>query len=221
MRSVERIFQNRREAGAILGGQLLSEYGSRSDVVVLAIPRGGVPIGFEIAQVLHAPLDVLVVRKLGVPGHEELAMGAIATGEVTVVNREVVQALSIPETELLRVEALEQLELNRRELSYRGNRSPMPVHGKIVIIVDDGLATGSTMRAAVMATRQREPAKVVVAIPVSSIEACDRLMVGADEVVCVQTPYDFSGVGQWYQNFEPTSDTEVRELMEHAMRAHS
>ena len=162
---VDRIFQNRREAGAILGQRLLSEYGDRSDIVVLAIPRGGVPVGFEIAQALHATLDVLVVRKLGVPGHEELAMGAIATGEVTVVNREVVQALSIPETELLRVKALEQLELNRRELAYRGSGAPLPVHGKIVIIVDDGLATGSTMRAAVMATRQREPAKVVVGSP--------------------------------------------------------
>jgi putative phosphoribosyl transferase len=218
---VERIFLNRREAGAVLGQRLLSEYGDRSDIVVLAIPRGGVPVGFEIAQALHAPLDVLVVRKLGVPSHEELAMGAIATGEVTVVNREVVQALSIPETEILRVKALEQIELNRRELAYRGSRSPLPVHGKTVIIVDDGLATGSTMRAAVMATRQREPAKVVVAVPVSSIEACDRLMVGADEVVCVQTPSDFSGVGQWYQDFVPTSDAEVRELMEHALRAHS
>ena len=221
MTVVDRIFQHRREAGTVLGRRLLPEYGDRSDIVVLAIPRGGVPVGFEIAQVLHAPLDVLVVRKLGVPGHEELAMGAIATGEVTVVNREVVQALSIPETELLRVKALEQLELDRRELAYRGSRSPLPVHGKTVIIVDDGLATGSTMRAAVMATRQREPAKVVVAVPVSSIEACDRLMVGADEVVCVQTPSDFSGVGQWYQDFVATSDAEVRELMEHAMRAHS
>ena len=207
--------------GADLGRRLLSEYGNRLDTVVLAIPRGGVPVGFEIAQALHAPLDVLVVRKLGVPGHEELAMGAIATGEVSVVNREVVQALAILETELLRVKALEQLELQRRELAYRGSRPPLPVHGMTVIIVDDGLATGSTMRAAVMATRQREPAKVVVAVPVSSIEACDRLMTGADEVVCVQTPSDFSGVGQWYQDFTPTSDTEVRELMEHAMRAHS
>ncbi len=218
---MDRLFKNRREAGAILGERLLSEYRGRSDIVVLAIPRGGVPVGFEIAQMLHAPMDVLVIRKLGAPGHEELAMGAIATGEVSVVNREVVQALSIPETDLIRVKALEQIELNRRESLYRDGHLPIPVHGKTVIIVDDGLATGATMRTAVIATRQREPAKVVVAVPVSPIEVCDRLMVAADEMVCVQTPHEFLGVGQWYEDFEAPSDTEVRDLLvEHGMRAH-
>ena len=191
----------------------LAEYRDREDVVVLALPRGGVPVAHEVARALHVPFDVYVVRKLGVPGHEELAMGAIATGGVRQVNRDVVEALGIPKTVLDAVAATEQTELERREQAYRGSRAPIPLTGKTVILVDDGLATGSTMRAAVMSVRQQQPARVIVAVPVGAVSTCADLATEADDVVCVRTPEPFVAVGLWYRDFSPTSDHEVRTIL--------
>jgi predicted phosphoribosyltransferase len=182
-------------------------------VVVLGLPRGGVPIAYEIARALGVPFDVFVVRKLGVPGHEELAMGAIATGGVRQINRDVVDALGIPGNVIDAVAEREQLELERREQTYRGNRGPLLLAGKIVILVDDGLATGSTMRAAVMAARQQQPSRVIVAVPVGAPSTCADLATEADDVVCVRTPDPFVAVGLWYRDFTPTTDHEVRTLL--------
>jgi predicted phosphoribosyltransferase len=206
-------FQDRTDAGRQLAGKL-RQYADRPDVVVLALPRGGVPVGFEVAQALHAPLDVFLVRKLGLPEQPELAMGAIATGGVRVVNDEVVGRLRIPDDVIEAVFRQELHELKRRELRYRGDRPAPSVRGKTVILVDDGLATGSTMRAAVAALRRQGPTRIVVAVPVGAAETCSDLQQEADEVVCARTPEPFYAVGLWYQDFGQTSDEEVRELLE-------
>jgi predicted phosphoribosyltransferase len=210
-------YQDRRHAGRVLAAAL-QKYAGRRDVVVLAIPRGGVPVAYEIATRLGVPLDVFVVRKLGLPGHEELAMGAIASGGVLVLNRSVVEQLAISEATLQRVIAKEQAELERRERMYRQDRPPLDVTGKICILVDDGLATGSTMRAAIAALRQRGAHEIVVAVPIAAPSTCEELESVADEVVCAATPEPFHAVGLWYADFEQTTDDEVRELLEAAAR---
>jgi predicted phosphoribosyltransferase len=205
-------FRDRREAGRLLAARL-SAYANRPDVVVLALPRGGVPVAAEVARALGAPLDVFVVRKLGVPGHEEFAFGAIATGGVRVLNEDVVRALQIPDRVIDAVAAREQEELARRERVYRGDRPPLDVRGRTVILVDDGLATGATMHAAIRALRQQQPARIVVAVPTASPEACDELKRVVDDVVCATTPDPFYAVGLWYEDFSQTTDEEVRELL--------
>ena len=205
-------FADRVEAGQVLAAKLLA-YRDREDVLVLALPRGGVPVAAEVARALDVPFDVFVVRKLGVPGHEELAMGAIASGGVRQINRDVVDALGIPENVIDAVAALEQVELVRREQAYRGDRPPLSLVGKTIILVDDGLATGSTMRAAIVAARQQQPARVIVAAPVGAVSACADLATEADDVVCVRTPEPFVAVGMWYRDFTPTTDDEVRSLL--------
>ena len=191
----------------------MTEYAGRSDVLVLALPRGGVPVAFEVARALRAPLDIFLVRKLGVPGQEELAMGAIASGGVRVVNEDVVRHLGIPPEVIDAVAAREQGELERRERAYRDERPAPDVRGRTVMLVDDGLATGSTMRAAALALRQKGPARVVVAVPVASREACAEFRGEVDDVVCAATPEPFMGVGRWYEDFSQTTDEEVRELL--------
>jgi putative phosphoribosyl transferase len=205
-------FQDRVEAGQQLAERLLG-YRDRDDVVVLALPRGGVPVAHQLSLALGVPFDVFVVRKLGVPGHEELAMGAIATGGIRVINDDVVVPLGIPSTVVDSVAGSEQIELERREQLYRGTRAPMGLANKIVILVDDGLATGSTMRAAVVAARQHHPARVIVAVPVGAPSTCAALAHDADEVVCLRMPDPFVAVGIWYRDFAPTSDDEVRDLL--------
>jgi putative phosphoribosyl transferase len=212
------MFRDRREAGRVLAG-LLTEYRDIPDIIVLGLPRGGVPVAFEVAIALQAPLDVMIVRKLGVPGHEELAMGAIASGGVQIINDDIVRHAGITAAVLASVAADERMELARRERTYRGERAPLPVKGKIAILVDDGLATGSTMRAAVMALRAMRPARILVAVPVAALDACAALKAEADEVVCAFTPSLFYGVGQWYEDFAQTTDGEVRDLLEKAVTA--
>ena len=216
-----RRFENRTEAGRLLG-EKLKAYANRPDVIVLALPRGGVPVAYEVARALQSPLDILVVRKLGVPGEEELAMGAIASGGVRVVNERVAYFLNIPDEVIDRVALREQRELERRERLYRGERPPLSVRGRTVILVDDGLATGSTMRAAVRALKQLDPAEVVVAAPVAARATCDefRTELGAP-CVCWMTPEPFDGVGGWYEDFSQTTDAEVRDLLERAAQAES
>ena len=194
----------------------LGAYADRPDVLVLALPRGGVPVAYEVAERLKAPLDLFLVRKLGVPGHEELAMGAIASGGVRVTNDDVVNYLRIPGEVIDVVAAEEQRELERRERAYRGDRPPPDVRGKTVILVDDGLATGSTMRAAAAALREQGPARIVVAVPVSAPETCGEFRAEVDEIVCAMTPQPFRGVGMWYEDFSQTTDEEVRELLARA-----
>jgi predicted phosphoribosyltransferase len=206
-------FRDRVEAGELLADSLV-QYRDRDDVVVLALPRGGVPVAREIARSLGVPFDVYVVRKLGVPGHEELAMGAIASGGVRLVNDEVVNALGIPANVIDAVARSEQIELERRDKLYRGDRSPIGLTNKTIILVDDGLATGSTMRVAVMAVRQQQPARVIVAVPVGAPSTCAGLAREADEVICLRAPEPFVAVGLWYRDFTPTSDQEVRSLLE-------
>ena len=205
-------FADRAEAGELLA-ERLTAYRDRDDVVVLALPRGGVPVAREVARALGVRLDVYVVRKLGVPGHEELAMGAIATGGVRLLNHDVIDALGIPMNVIDAVAAREQQELARREQTYRGGRGPIALTNKTVILVDDGLATGATMRAAVMAARQQQPARVIVAVPVGAASTCADLAAEADDVVCVRTPDPFVAVGLWYRDFTPTTDHEVRSLL--------
>lgn len=205
-------FVDRFDAGRVLASRLMA-YADRPDVVVLALPRGGVPVGFEVARALGAPLDVLLVRKLGVPGQEELAMGAIASGGIRVLNRDVVEGLRIPPAVIDRVAALERRELERRDREYRDGRPAPDVRDKIVILVDDGLATGATMRAGLVALRVQQPKKLIAAVPVAPASTCQELRAFADEVVCVETPTPFYGVGMWYDTFSPTSDDEVRELL--------
>jgi putative phosphoribosyl transferase len=211
-----RAFQDRREAGRALGAAL-RKYAGRRDIVVLALPRGGVPVAYEVARVLGAPLDLFLVRKLGTPGHRELAMGAIASGGIRVLNDDVVRWYGIPQDSIEAVAREEERELLRRERAYREGREPVPIEARIAILVDDGLATGSTMRAAVKAVRQLRPSAVVVAVPVGARETCDELSAIADEVVCVRTPEPFAAVGQWYLDFDQTTDEEVQRLLsEHA-----
>jgi predicted phosphoribosyltransferase len=208
----ERDFRGRRDAGRVLA-TLLQHYRGRDDVIVLALPRGGVPVGYEVARALGAPLDVFLVRKLGVPGHEEFAMGAIASGGAVVIDDDVVRALGIPPPVIERVAEQEARELARRERAYRGDR-PMPdIAGKTVILVDDGLATGSSMRAAIQALRRRGPARIVVAVPAAPESTCRELEAEVDEVVCATTPSPFFAVGQAYWDFSQTTDDEVRELL--------
>jgi putative phosphoribosyl transferase len=208
-------FHDRHHAGQALAGRL-ARYARRPDVLVLALPRGGVPVGYEVARALGAPLDVFLVRKLGVPGQEELAMGALASGGVLVRNPDVIAALDIADDVLYSVAGREQQELRRRERLFRGDRPAPAVTRRTVILVDDGLATGSTMRAAVAALRRLDPARVVVAVPVGAAETCDELAGEADEVVCAQTPAPFMAVGMWYEDFTQTTDEEVRQLLEQA-----
>ncbi|OLE50802.1 MAG: phosphoribosyl transferase [Acidobacteria bacterium 13_1_20CM_3_53_8] len=207
------IYRDRIEAGKRLA-EKLTEYANRADVLVLALPRGGVPVAFEVARALHAPLDIFLVRKLGVPGHPELAMGAIATGGVRVLNDDVVNYLDVPGEVIDAVAASEQRELERRERLYRGTRPAPDVKGKTVILVDDGLATGSTMRAAAAALRQQKPTRIVVAVPVSAVQTCDEYRMGVDEIICAVTPEPFHAVGLWYKDFSQTTDEEVRHLLE-------
>ncbi|MGH9928308.1 MAG: phosphoribosyltransferase [Pyrinomonadaceae bacterium] len=213
-----KVFRDRSEAGQFLA-EKLDEYSNRPDVIVLALPRGGVPVAYEVAKRLHAPLDVFVVRKLGVPGYEELAMGAIASGGVRVLNLDVVSYLGIEDVVIDEVAARELRELQRRELLYRGAHASLDVAGRTVIIVDDGLATGSTMRAAVKALRQKHAKKIVVAVPVGARETCDSFTTEADTVaVCAITPEPFQAVGLWYQDFLQTTDDEVRTLLARAQQ---
>jgi predicted phosphoribosyltransferase len=214
------VFRDRAEAGAQLATRL-ADYANRSDVIVLALPRGGVPVAFEVACVLHVPLDVFLVRKLGVPGHEELAMGAVASGGVRVLNHEVVEALHISHQAIESVSKEELRELERRERAYRGSRPPPDLRGRTVILVDDGLATGSSMRAAVAAVRQQDPQRVVVAVPTAAQETCEDFRREVDEMVCLTTPEPFYAVGLWYQDFSQTSDEQVSELLERAAQATS
>lgn len=209
------LFQDRVEAGQKLA-EKLERYAHQDDVLVLGLPRGGVPVAWEVARALGAPLDVFLVRKLGLPGHEELAMGAIASGGVRVLNEDLMQRLPIPESIINAVAEKEQQELGRRERLYRGDRPPLDVHGKTVILIDDGLATGSTMRAAVAALRKQDPARLVVAVPVGAPETCAEFRSEADEVICATMPEPFYAVGYWYGNFDPTSDEVVRALLAQA-----
>lgn len=207
-----RIFQDRHEAGEILAGKI-DKYASRADVIVLGLPRGGVPVAYEIAKRLRAPLDVFIVRKLGVPGFEELAAGAIASGGARVFNDDVMRALPNAMQIIDEVMDREEAEIVRREKLYRGDRPPLDVTNKIVILVDDGLATGATMRAAVKALRERGAAKIVVAVPVGAPETCRALESLADETICATAPEYFHAVGQFYENFSQTTDDEVRDLL--------
>ena len=211
-------FRDRHDAGRRLAA-ILGRYAGREDVLVLALPRGGVPVGYEVARALGVPLDAMQVRKLGVPGHEELAMGAIASGGVRVLSESVVEALSIPERVIATVAAAEEQELDRRERTYREGRPFPEVRGRTVILVDDGLATGSTMRAAAAALRAQGAGRLVAAVPVAPKETCDALRGLMDDVVCAVTPEPFLAVGEWYDDFSQTSDADVRNLLRLAARS--
>jgi putative phosphoribosyl transferase len=210
-------FRDRLQAGQLLSRKL-ARYADRTDVIVLALPRGGVPVGYEVAKALHAPLDVFLVRKLGVPGQEELAMGAIATGGLRVLNEEVVRAMGISPRVIDAVAARESCELARRDQLYRGSRTAPKVTGRTVILVDDGLATGSTMRAAIGALQQEKPGRMVVAAPVAAAPTCQELANEVDEMVCYATPEPFYSVGFWYEDFSQTTDIEIRDLLERAAK---
>ena len=210
------LFRNRADAGRRVAAKLTA-YAGRNDVMVLALPRGGVPVGFEVARALGAPMDLFLVRKLGVPGREELAMGALASGGVRILNDEVIRALNIADEVIEAVTAKEQLELARRDRAYRDDRPSPDVRGQIVVLVDDGLATGSTMRAAATALRAMDPARVVIAVPVGSAATCAELRGAADEVICAETPEPFYAVGLWYSDFTQTTDDEVRDLLERSV----
>ena len=209
---METRYHNRTEAGLVLAS-MLTTYTNRKDVLVLALPRGGVPVAYEVARALHVPLDVFLVRKLGVPGHEELAMGAIATGGIRVINEDVVHSLHIPPHVLDAVAFREERELERRERLYRDDRPVPVVRDQTVILIDDGLATGATMRAAVQALRVQAPAKIIVAVPVAAYIVYHQFRAEVDEIICAQIPEIFYGVGWWYEDFSQTSDQEVRELL--------
>jgi putative phosphoribosyl transferase len=208
-------FENRIQAGQLLG-QALTGYAKRTDVIVLALPRGGVPVGFEIARIIDAPLDIMLVRKLGTPGQEELAMGAIASGGLCVLNPDIVAAIDISQEEIEAATIIERQELERREHAYRGAQPPPAVEDHCVILVDDGLATGASMLAAVAALKQRKPASIVVAVPVAPAETVLRLQGEADDVVCLAMPEPFWAVGRWYREFTQTSDDEVKSLLKRA-----
>ncbi len=209
------VFRDRKQAGELLARKL-TKYANREDVVVLAIPRGGVPVGFEVARALHAPLDVFIVRKLGVPWQEELAFGAVATGGIRVLDEQIVESLHVTPEQIEKVTERENQELQRREQVYRGKRAALAVKGKLVLLVDDGIATGSSMLAGITALRQLEPAQIVVATPVAPPTTCARLRKKADDLVCVSMPESFFAIGQFYENFLPTSDAEVCALVKEA-----
>ena len=208
-------FKDRTAAGQLLAVELAA-YANRPDVLVLALPRGGVPVAFEVAKALNAPLDVFVVRKLGVPGQQELAMGAIASGGVRVLNEDIVRQENICAQAIDKVAAKEQQELERRQRVYRGD-CPLPIiQGRTIILIDDGLATGATMRAAIAALLKQKPAQIVVAVPVSSPQTCQEIKTQVDEIICAQTPSPFYSVGLWYEKFPQTTDEEVRDLLKKA-----
>jgi len=211
------LFEDRRDAGRRLAATL-SQYAHRPEVLVLALPRGGVPVAYEVARALDAPLDVFLVRKLGVPGHEELAMGAIATGGVRVLNEQVVEGLRISDQVIEVVAQRQQRELARRERLYRGDRSAPDVRGRTVILIDDGLATGATMRAAAAALQQQQPARLIIAVPVAASSTCDEFRDEVDEIICAVTPEPFLAVGLWYDDFSPTTDEEVCDLLTRSVR---
>jgi predicted phosphoribosyltransferase len=215
---MSRPFADRADAGRVLAREL-SAYANRKDVVVLALPRGGVPVAYEVARELNAPLDVFLVRKLGAPGQEELAMGAIASGDVIVVNDDVVKALEISREAIAAAVDHERQELARREAIYRGNRLPVDVEDKTVILIDDGLATGSTMRAAVAALRNKNPARIVVAVPVGAASTCAELGSIADDCICAIAPEHFRAVGLWYDDFAQTDDAEVCDVLNRTTEA--
>jgi len=208
-------FRNRSEAGRILAGRLAA-YAGRSDVLVLALPRGGVPVAFEVAQALAAPLDVFIVRKLGVPGYEELAMGALAEGEELVLNDDVVAALDLPRHVIHAAAARERRELERRERAYRGDRPAPRIRDRFVILVDDGIATGATIRAAIESIHRQEPARLIVAVPTASPRTADEIRPLVDEFICEITPEPFYAVGVWYEDFSQTTDDVVRDLLDRA-----
>lgn len=211
-------FADRREAGGVLA-ERLARYAGRTDVVVLALPRGGVPVASVVAAALHAPLDVFVVRKIGMPGHREFAVGAIASGGVRVLNHDIIDYYRIPGVAVDAIVREEEQELLRRELTYRAGRPLLDLRGRVVILVDDGLATGSTMKAAVQAVRARHPSRIVVAVPVGAPDTCREFSSVADETVCARTPDPFSAVGLWYRDFTPTSDAQVKELLHETREA--
>jgi putative phosphoribosyl transferase len=213
-------FRNRYQAGKVLA-QELKEYAHRPDVIVLALPRGGVPVAYEVATALHVPLEVFLVRKLGLPGHEELAMGAIASGGVRFLNDDVVAATGVPPALIEQVAAREQRELERREKVYRGDRPAPDLKNKTVILIDDGLATGASMHAAALAARSQGARAVIVAVPVAAEQTCQNLTAVADRVICSVTPPEFYAVGLWYDDFTQTEDDEVRELLDLATRTGS
>jgi putative phosphoribosyl transferase len=206
------IFRDRADAGRVLA-RALAGYAGRSDVIVLGLPRGGVPVAYEVARALGAPLDVFLVRKLGLPGHEELAMGAIASGGIRLLNEDVVDAYYVSDAQIAAVTETEQRELERRERLYRDNRPLPQLRGRTVILIDDGLATGATMRVAVLALREESPARIVVAVPVAAAETCDDFRTIVDEIICAETPSPFYAVGLWYEDFTQTTDEEVHELL--------
>lgn len=207
------LFRDRREAGRELSERLL-DLADRPGLLVLALPKGGVPVAFEVARALRAPLDALVVRKLGFPGHEELAMGAIASGDIRIINEDLVRAAELSDEQIAAVAAEEQRELERQERELRDGAPPPEVEGRTVVLVDDGLATGSTMRAAIAALRAQGAGAIVVGVPTASPEACGALVRDADDVVCARTPQPFRAVGAWYENFEQVTDEEVRRLLD-------
>jgi predicted phosphoribosyltransferase len=206
-------FTDRQEAGTILA-EYLKDYANKSNVIILALPRGGVPVAYEIATALAIPLDIFIVRKLGVPGHEELAMGAIASGGIVIFNKALVNQLNLEQSSIDNVLQVEQKELLRRELLYRGDRPFPELLGKTIILVDDGIATGSTMFAAVKALRKHKPASIIIAVPVAARETCEEMNTLVDKIICPLQPINFYAVGLWYENFSQTSDHEVIELLE-------
>jgi putative phosphoribosyl transferase len=216
--TAQKCFSDRSDAGRQLAAKL-EDYTDRPDVLVLGLPRGGVPIAYEIAKALHLPLDICLVRKLGVPEQVELAMGAIATGDIMVLNQDVLRSLNIPHSTVLEVAAVERQELERREQVYRGDRPALQVKDRTIILVDDGIATGSTLRAAIAILRQQEPHQIVVAVPVAPPASCEGLKTVVDELVCLVTPDCLQSIGQWYQDFSQTTDAEVCRLLEQASSA--
>jgi predicted phosphoribosyltransferase len=213
-------FRDRADAGRELASKL-DKYRGNSSVIVLALPRGGVPVAFEVAEYLDVPLDIFLVRKLGVPGHEELALGAIASGGVRVLNRDVLDLIQMNAQLIDAIASREQWELERREQAYRQGRAPLEIEEHIAILVDDGLATGATMLAAARAVRKLQPQRLVVAVPVGAQETCDAFLDEVDEIVCVETPRPFQAVGLWYEDFSQTTDEEVRDLLARASRDHA
>jgi len=209
------LFTDRRDAGRKLAKKLAA-YANRSDVLVLALPRGGVPVAYEVALALHAPLDIFIVRKLGLPGHEELAMGAIATGGALVINQDVVRNFNVPQGLIEAVAKKELKELERRERVFRGDRPVCEIGGKTVILIDDGLATGASMHAAILGIRSKQPARIVAAVPTAALETCEAFKQKVDEMICAMTPEPFYGVSRWYEDFSQTSDEEVQSLLEEA-----